>query len=713
MSRKETQKGSPIMSKIAENITQYNNFAAWQADPLSTNSNFTAALGFSERGFSVFPACDGYSASDATTNIEALTEMWHANPDAKCALPLGSRFGLIAINFNHNFRQLVGEAGISEDLDTWRLSAKDKERWDEFTHGWLDTYLFYRIPHSQIALRHLSLDMPSMMIIDDACQEWYGLDGYDLDGYDDEAEEEKANARVFCVKCKQHLGRSDFKSGQCTLCKNEIKQPTPAWVNEECVIDDNYAPSQPRELPEKLLQLLSAPPTKEQAEALIKDVGLTEFLAETICSNDDFACDAGKRLYVFKDGVYVPRGEDTIAKRIKKLEKRLSLTKKWSAHTTAEVVNYIGVDALYLWEQPPLTVINVANGLLEIDTASSSWKLRPHTPEHLSPIQLPIMYDEAANCPAIDEFIQQVWPRDSIALAYEIPAWLMTPDTSKQKAILLLGDGGNGKSTYLELIKAFIGKKNVWSESLHRLENNEFATANLVGRLANVCGDLPSGYLQGTSRFKTIVGGDAITVERKNGHAFDARLYSRLIFSANNPPRSQDSSSAFFDRWLVIPFENNFRGLEGEIPREVLDKRLSNPQELSGLLNKALSALTFLRRTNRFSESTSTRNAHKEFKKITDPLSIWAAENFIVGVDKLTPKHLARDEYAKECQRTGRQVMTETMFGKELKRIFPHLEEKQRMIAGKLQWCWLGIGLKAVTSLKTSGKKVLNYKKPS
>jgi phage/plasmid-associated DNA primase len=54
--------------------------------------------------------------------------------------------------------------------------------------------------------------------------------------------------------------------------------------------------------------------------------------------------------------------------------------------------------------------------------------------------------------------------RERSAIAWEIPAWLATPDTSIQKAVLLTGDGANGKSTYLRAVLAVaFGSDNLWT----------------------------------------------------------------------------------------------------------------------------------------------------------------------------------------------------------------------------------------------------------
>jgi len=157
-------------------------------------------------------------------------------------------------------------------------------------------------------------------------------------------------------------------------------------------------------------------------------------------------------------------------------------------------VKYIAVDAPELWDCPDSNIANVENGLLDVRKRS----LAPHSPEFLSPVQIPVKYDPAAHCQAWDKFIAEVFPEDTEAIAWEIPAWLMTPDTSIQKAILLTGDGANGKSTYLRAVLSFIGKHNASAVSLHKLENDRFSAARLVGRLASICPDLPTTDLVST-----------------------------------------------------------------------------------------------------------------------------------------------------------------------------------------------------------------------
>jgi len=270
----------------------------------------------------------------------------------------------------------------------------------------------------------------------------------------------------------------------------------------------------------------------------------------------------------------------------------------------------------------------------------------------------------------------------------------MTADTSIQKAILLEGEGGNGKSTFLRAVMAFLGRHNVASLSLQKLEADRFAAARLVGKLANICPDLPSEHLAGTSMFKAITGGDGITAEYKYHDSFEFIPFAHLVFSANHLPRSSDGSSAFFDRWIVVPFRRSFRGTAQEIPRAELDARLADPQEFSGVLNKALAVLPQLRQRG-FTISATVQQAAEEFRQTTDPLAVWLERQTIEHSDAIIAKDALVQAYNADCDQAGRPRISKNAFGRALRRLRPRLEEAQRFWEGREQvWVWRGLGLK-------------------
>ncbi len=427
---------------------------------------------------------------------------------------------------------------------------------------------------------------------------------------------------------------------------------------------------------------------KKQPAPMDEDAGLTKALATAITSTDSFARDMGSLLYHWEGGVYRPTGQRFVERRVKELCEAWEKTKAWCPDLATRVCEWLLVDAPELWECPPLDTLNCRNGLLDIPTRN----LRNHSPEHLSPVQVAVSFDPVAQCPDIEHFIRGVFRDDTQHLPFEVAAWLMLPDTSIQKAILTLGEGANGKSVWLNLMLNFLGRENVSTLSLHRIEADKFAASRLVGKLCNIGTDLPTVALASTSMFKALTGGDTITAERKFESSFEFRPFARLLFSANSAPRSDDATHGFFRRWLVIPFNRTFDETDPDtVPRAVLDARLSQPGELSGLLNKALDALPAIRQ-GRFTESASTRAALEEFRRTTDPLAVWLDQNTVERPDAMVPKDKMRSMYGQACQDAGRPIMPDTQFTAALKRLRPKVQPAQRRVDGKPTRVFLGLG---------------------
>lgn len=235
----------------------------------------------------------------------------------------------------------------------------------------------------------------------------------------------------------------------------------------------------------------------------------------------------------------------------------------------------------------------------------------------------------------------------------------------------------------------------------------KFASSRLVGTLANLAADLPSRHLQDTSLFKAAVAGDRITAERKFAPSFEFWNYARLLFSANQPPRSDDASHGYFRRWLVLNFEKTFDPASPDfIPREVLDAELAKPEELSGLLNRALDELhTVL--SEGFTETASTRQAHQAFMEETNPIAVWLEQcTTDEPLDPAKPedslyavKATLHRRYNDDCIAKKRPPVTKISFGKTLKRLKPGLTEGQKEFETdgkkKMHDIWWGIRLRS------------------
>lgn len=426
------------------------------------------------------------------------------------------------------------------------------------------------------------------------------------------------------------------------------------------------------------------------------DVGLVKELADAILRTDCFAKDAGGLLYAFEGGCYRPRGEERIARQVKRLLELSGNTARWTSHRTREVTEYLRVDAPDLWECPPSNVLNLTNGLLDVTTCT----LSPHSPSHLSPVQLPVAFDPSATCPQWESFTARVLPTDCHSVPFEVVASAMRGAITDQKAVLFVGAGENGKSTLLEAVIAFLGHENVSTLALQRLEADKFAVVRLLGKLANVCADLPSDHLAGTSTFKALTGGDRLTGERKFQGSFEFSPFARLLFSTNHYPISKDATHAFFRRWLVVPFDAVLTPHE-RIPN--LAAKLSSPSELSGVLNKALAALPGMIQRGGFTQHETTQAALMEFREMTDPLAAWLDRFTVLSPEGLVSKKDLGISYNAAAEVAGRPLMTPKAFCAAVRRLRPTIEDGQRGPRGDVKDVFFGLALATETSQTLRG----------
>ena len=273
------------------------------------------------------------------------------------------------------------------------------------------------------------------------------------------------------------------------------------------------------------------------------------------------------------------------------------------------------------WDPPPLDRVNVLNGILDV----ASGELEPHSPDFLSPIQINAAWDPEAQCPAIDRFVQKVFPYDAHEVFYQLAGLFLTPDSRRQKAVLFLGSGASGKSVATALLRTFLGPRNVSNVPLHDLTEGSFSLAELRGKLLNISADVPERDFNDTAVFKQIVDGQLATlrVPRKHRDPIEFQPFTRLLASAARVPQSADNSLGYLRRWLVVPFDTSLN--ESNLDRTLLDQ-LNTPEELSGLLNRAVAEYRQLLESGRLTESEKMARAKQGFDQESDSTRLFLKE---------------------------------------------------------------------------------------
>lgn len=376
-------------------------------------------------------------------------------------------------------------------------------------------------------------------------------------------------------------------------------------------------------------------------------------LADEILSELPIVYD-GNHLYVYRGGVYRRDQTNIIGKMaLEKLDEDFRSSRLNEVKVYIENSRRISPDDF----NRDTRFINLKNGLYD----RKMKKLMPHKADFLSNTQLPVKYNPAATCPEIENFFLTVAPNDTMDMIAEWFGYSMIPTTRYEKAVMLTGEGSNGKSKFIDLYQHFIGKENMSSVPLQDLEHNRFKLAQIYGKLANVFADIPTTALEKSSIFKTVVSGDRVSAEYKGTDSFDFTPYARLMFSANELPRSADLTEGFFRRWLIIPFLNKFGKGGQKADPNIMDK-LTTEQELSGLLNLALEGLERLEKQGHFTANKTTDEAVEQYKKEIDNVETFLEECCIVKDDAFTDKQRMYDEYSRWCFESGYKALGKYKF---------------------------------------------------
>jgi len=234
----------------------------------------------------------------------------------------------------------------------------------------------------------------------------------------------------------------------------------------------------------------------------------------------------------------------------------------------------------------------VKNGLLDLRKAydGDDDALRNLEPEDYALNRLPVAYDPAADPETWYGFVGDVVETSMIQTLQEYVGHCLHRENLFERALLLVGGGENGKSTFLNTVEAVLGDDNTTSVSPFDFGDKP-SLARIHGSLANISVELEGGSLRGKNlaNFKKLTGGDSIQAKRLYQGPYNFTYDGGMLFATNEVPEVpvSDDDTAFWRRWIIIHFDNQFP--EGSSKRDpTLGKRLKEPENLSAVLNWAV-----------------------------------------------------------------------------------------------------------------------------
>lgn len=292
--------------------------------------------------------------------------------------------------------------------------------------------------------------------------------------------------------------------------------------------------------------------------------------------------------------------------------------------------------------------LTMQNGLYDL----SQYTLIDHDSGIFTTNLLPYDYDPNADCPRWLKYLDEVFISDvaTILFVQEAVGYAFHKSIPKAVMFFLNGDGGNGKSVFIDVISSLCGKENVCNISLNRL-NDEKYLPELHGKMINVSSETPNAKCMNTDLIKSVVAGDWVTGREIYKQPSKFKPYAKHYLGMNTLPEIEDNTYGMWRRIHVINFPRKFS--ESEMDVELTAKLLD---ELSGIFNWAIEGFGRLKDQGFiFSESPSMRKSKRSYKQNNNSVIDFAESHIaeIFGVEDSVPLKAIYEKYKIFCLSEG------------------------------------------------------------
>ncbi|MHA1471086.1 MAG: DNA primase family protein [Candidatus Asgardarchaeia archaeon] len=406
----------------------------------------------------------------------------------------------------------------------------------------------------------------------------------------------------------------------------------------------------------------------------------------------------GELIYIYKDGIWINEGRRKIEREIE-----LILNKYSKTNIVNEIINKIKRKtniALEDFEKLPDDMICLKNGNLNMITNEFS----EHTDKFYFKSKIPIIYDPKAECPTFKKFIKEtLYPKDIIPMQ-EWFGFCIYPEYKFKKATVLYGKPDTGKTTFLNIMVAFVGERNISGLSLQKISiGKSFDLLKLKDKFINIHDDLSDKDIKSLGGFKVATGGGWIDAEIKFGDHINIKSYAKLMFATNKiPPVKDPDDKAYWNRWMPFPFDN-------VVSLKEQDRKLETKciKELPGILNWALEGFNRLIENNKFLYPRDITEVKQIMQYSSNILVAFSQECLMKGNEKdIISKENMYILYSKWCEINKKTRGTKDQLGKQLTIFVPYIIDAKTGSKGRF-WRNVKIVKEATSLIKGSAETPL------
>lgn len=323
-------------------------------------------------------------------------------------------------------------------------------------------------------------------------------------------------------------------------------------------------------------------------------------------------------------------------------------------------------------------LLGVANGVLEF--SDDAGQFRAGQPVDLITKSTGIAYDPEATAPRFTRFVNQIFMGDTELIQWfqRAVGYSLTGLTSEQVLFMLYGNGANGKSVLLNVLRRLMGEYavNLPMAALERESNPGPNRASpdlmlLRGARLATSSEVSSASQLSESRVKALTGSDAVTGRDLHRSNETFQPQAKYYLAVNDLPTVRDDSDGFWRRMRCIPFHQKFTyegsDAEGNLRDDHLEDKLM--QELPGVLAWAVRGTVAWLALGLSDTPEAVLAATRAYQDESDPYGAFLDEQCRTGVDEMVESralYAAYRTWAEDNGLTAREIKSTTQFGKAI-----------------------------------------------
>ena len=246
-------------------------------------------------------------------------------------------------------------------------------------------------------------------------------------------------------------------------------------------------------------------------------------------------------------------------------------------------------------------------------------------------------------------YLSDLLPLDAIRTVQQFLGVCLLPTTELQKAICLIGDGGEGKSVLGAVLSEVFGTQNVIYEHIVNLDTNRFAVANLESKLLCIDDDVSEHALTNSNVFKTVVTATTqMQIERKFEQYNNIQIYSRFLCFGNFALSALYDNTDAFKRRLINIRVNKKSKTRQDDPNLIEKLKREKNQILKWLVD----GLNDYLQTNVLYIADSIKKQSDELALEIDTVELWLRQsnNLVFSPDQQCHTQILYKDYVLFCE---------------------------------------------------------------